>query len=123
LSHIVQIQTQLRDEEAIAAACRRLNLASPVRGTFELFSNQVSGVAVKLPDWCYPVVCDLTSGQVQYDNFAGHWGDIKELNRFLQAYAVEKARLEARKRGHSVTEQALTDGSIKLSIQLSGGAT
>ena len=62
------------------------------------------------------------SGQVQYDNFAGHWGDLKELNRFLQAYAVEKARLEARKRGHSVTEQALADGSIKLSIQLSGGA-
>jgi hypothetical protein len=35
----------------------------------------------------------------------------------LQSYAVEKTRLEARKRGHSVTEQQLQDGSIRLQIQ------
>ena len=122
MSHIVQIETQLRDAEAIAAACRRLNLAPPVQGTFALYSAKASGLAVALPGWQYPVVCVLANGQVKYDNFAGHWGDLKELNRFLQAYAVEKARLEARKRGHSVTEQTLADGSIRLSIQLSGGA-
>jgi hypothetical protein len=31
-------------------------------------------------------------------------------------YAVEKTKLEARKKGHTVTEQALQDGSIKLQI-------
>ena len=31
-------------------------------------------------------------------------------------YAVEKAKLEARKQGHAVSEQALQDGSIKLQI-------
>ena len=36
--------------------------------------------------------------------------------------AVEKAKIEARKRGHSVYEQALPDGSIKLTIQVGGGA-
>ena len=43
---------------------------------------------------------------------------------FPQVYsvAVEKAKLEARKKGHSVSEQKLTDGSIKLTIQV-GGAT
>jgi len=40
----------------------------------------------------------------------------------LQAYAVEKSRLEAHRRGHSVTEQPLADGSIRLTIQVSGGA-
>ena len=47
----------------------------------------------------------------------------QELDRFLQAYAVERAKSEARRQGHSVTEQPLADGSIKLTIQLAGGAT
>ena len=32
----------------------------------------------------------------------------------------EKARIEARRAGHTVTEQALSDGSIKLTIQMGG---
>ncbi len=50
------------------------------------------------------------------------WGAQRSLDLFLQAYAVEKAKLEARKRGHNVTEQSLADGSIKLCVQLAGGA-
>jgi hypothetical protein len=44
------------------------------------------------------------------------WGAPDQLDRFLQAYLVEKARLEARKKGHTVTEEQLQDGSIKLNI-------
>ena len=36
--------------------------------------------------------------------------------------AVEKAKLEARRRGHTVTEQRLEDGSIKLTVRVAGGA-
>ncbi len=122
LSHIVQIQTQIRDPVAVIAACRRLGLAAPIEQTVQLFSGQATGLVVQLPDWRYPVVCDTASGQLKFDNFEGHWGDHKQLDRFLQAYAVEKARLEARKGGHSVSEQTLADGSIKLSIQVGGGA-
>jgi hypothetical protein len=122
MSHIVQIQTQLRDAEAIQAACRRLGLAAAVSGTTSLFSGQVTGLAIQLPGWHYPAVCHLDSGQVHFDNFEGTWGDRQELDRFLQAYAIEKARLEARKRGHTVTEQPLSDGSVKLTIQIAGGA-
>lgn len=50
------------------------------------------------------------------------WGDQKEMDRFLQAYAIERARIEARKKGYTVTEQALSDGSVKLSVQVAGGA-
>jgi hypothetical protein len=35
---------------------------------------------------------------------------------------VERARLEARRRGHNVVEQSLADGSIKLTIQVGGTA-
>lgn len=122
MSHIVQIETQVRDPAAVTAACRRLGLAAPVQETVQLFGGQVTGLTVRLPGWQYPVVCEPATGQLKYDNFEGSWGNPKELDRFLQAYAVEKARLEARKAGHSVSEQQLADGSIKLSIQVAGGA-
>ena len=59
---------------------------------------------------------DTQTGTVRFDNFKGHWGDQQQLNKFLQMYAVEKAKLEARKKGCQVSEQTLNDGSIKLQI-------
>ena len=123
MSHIVSIQTEVRDAAAVRAACHRLGLAEPVEGKTRLFSGEVTGLAVKLPDWAYPVVCDTVSGRIRFDNFNGLWGDQQHLDRFLQAYACEKAKIEARRKGHAVTEQQLADGSIKLSIQVgTGGA-
>jgi hypothetical protein len=118
LSHIVSIKTEVRDAQAVAEACRRLGLPEPVTGTATLFSGEATGLLVRLPDWNYPVVFDPAAGQVQFDNYGGAWGDRKHLDRFMQVYAVEKARLEARKRGHNVVEQSLPDGSIKLTIQM-----
>jgi hypothetical protein len=122
MSHIVTIATEVRDPDAVAAACRRLGLAEPVQGTATLFEGQASGLLVKLPGWLYPVVCDTSTGQVRFDNYNQSWGRQEELDRLLQAYAVERARIEARKRGHSVVEQSLADGSIKLTIEVGGVA-
>ena len=122
MSHIVSIKAEIRDAAAVQAACRRLGLSEPEHGTVKLFSGEATGLAVKLPDWQYPVVCNTASGQVRYDNFNGRWGDQQHLDKFMQAYAVERAKLEARRRGHSTTEQTLADGSIKLTVQVAGGA-
>jgi hypothetical protein len=122
MSHIVTIKTQIRDPVALAAACRRLGLGEPVHRKARLFADHASGLIVHLPGWRYPVVVDTAAGAVRYDNYGGAWGAASKLDRLLQAYAVEKARIEARKAGRTVTEQALPDGSIKLTIQL-GGAT
>lgn len=118
MSHIVSIKTQIRDPIALSAACRRLGLAQPMQGTATLYSSTASGLIVQLPNWQYPVVVDTQTCQVHFDNFNGSWGEQKELDRLLQAYAIEKARIEARKAGHSVTEQALPNGSVKLTIQV-----
>ena len=120
MSHIVQIQTEIRDPAAIRFACQRLQLPPPVQGEFPLFNSTASGWAVQLRNWRYPVVCDVKTAQLAYDNFEGRWGDRLELNRFLQGYAVEKAKLEARKQGHTVREQPLEDGSIRLMVQAGG---
>lgn len=122
MSHVVVVQTEIRDAAAVRAACNRLKLPPPVEGTVQLFSGQATGLAVQLQDWVYPVVADLASGQLKFDNFAGRWGEQRQLDQFLQMYAVEKAKLEARRRGHQCREQTLADGSVKLTIQLGGAA-
>ena len=122
MSHIVSIKTEVRDPQAVAAACRRLDLPEPAHGTAKLFSGEASGLLVKLPDWLYPVVVDTATGRIHYDNYNQAWGKQEQLDRFLQLYAVEKACIEARKRGHSVVEQALPDGSVKLTIQVGGAS-
>jgi len=122
LSHIVQLQAQVKDAAAVRAACQRLGLPAPVQGKTRLFSGEAEGLAVQLPGWTYPVVCDLPSGQLHYDDFGGRWGDRVRLDAFLQAYSVERAKAEARRRGHVVTEALLPNGAIKLTIQVAGGA-
>ena len=122
MSHIVQIQTEVRDAAAIQSACRRLGLAALEEGTFKLFTGEATGLAVRLPDWQYPVVCELPTGELKYDNFGSRWGEQKHLDAFLQAYAVEACRIEARRKGHTLTEQSLSDGSIKLTVQVQGSA-
>jgi hypothetical protein len=122
MSHVVQIKTEVRDEVAVGAACRRLGLTQPRRGMVTLFQTEVAGLLVELPGWIYPVVVDLASGATRYDNYEGRWGDPAQIGKFLQAYALEKATIEARKRGHIVKEQPLADGSIKLVIGVGGAS-
>ena len=122
MSHIVSIKTKVTDPAALSAACRRLGIEPPVHGTAELFSANATGLIVKLPGWQFPVVADTQSGEIRFDNYGGAWGKQEELDKLLQAYAVERAKAEARRVGSTVTEQALANGSIKLTIQVAGGA-
>ena len=48
------------------------------------------------------------------------WGEQQHLDALLQAYTVEKAKIEARRQGHGVTESQLSDGSVKLTIHVGG---
>ena len=122
MSHIVTISTRVTDPLALAAACRRLGLPEPVHGTATLFAGQqATGWAVRLPGWTFPAVADTATGDVKFDNYGGAWGARSELDKLLQAYAVEKARIEARRAGHTMTEQPLPDGSVKLTIQVGAG--
>ena len=122
MSHIVEIKTEVRDPVAVRSACDRLRLPQPVQGTHRLFSGEIAGLGVQLPDWKYLAVCQLDTGEIRYDNYGGHWGKHIHFDRFLQAYAVEKAKIEARRRGNTCTEQQLADGSIKLTVQIGGTA-
>ena len=122
MSHIVQIQTQVRDPDAIRSAATRLSLSEPSYGSTRLFNAEVTGWRVQFPAWKYPAVCDTALGVIHYDNFQGRWGDPNQLDQFLQAYAIEKCRLEARRAGHTVIEQHLEGGFVKLTVQVGAAA-
>ncbi|MCH8148685.1 MAG: DUF1257 domain-containing protein [Planctomycetes bacterium] len=122
MSHVVEVKTEVKDAAAARAACQRLKLEQPAHGTARLFSGEATGLIVKLPDWQYPVVFNTSTGEAKYDNYNGRWGDQKQLDQFLQIYAVEATKIQARKKGHSVTETQLADGGIKLTVNVGGAA-
>ena len=122
MSHIVEIKTEVRDEAAVKTACVRLQIPTPEHKTVRLFNATATGLCIQLPNWSYPVVANLQTGQLQYDNYGGNWGEQKHLNSFLQAYAVEKSKIEARKKGHMVSETSLQDGSIRVTVKVGGAA-
>ena len=122
MSHIVEIKTEVRDEQAVKAACVRLQIPTPEHKTIRLFNATATGLCIQLPNWSYPVVANLATGQLSYDNYGGGWGEQKHLDLFLQAYGVEKAKIEARMKGHTCSETRLEDGSIKVTIRVGGAA-
>lgn len=75
MSHVVTVATELRDPAAVAAACRRLGLRTPARGTVRLFEGEAAGLLVRLPGWLYPVA-------VQTKGFTGP--ACRDASRFLE---------------------------------------
>ena len=99
----------MRDPAAIRAASARLKLTEPT----------ITGDIAEVPltaGWATARV-NLKTGEVRYDTDYG-----RQFNAFMQAYAVEKAKIEAKKKGHLVTESPMAGGKVKLTITLAGGA-
>lgn len=120
MSHTVTVKADVKSKQAIAAACQRLGLAAPVEGKHTLYqrSETIDGVAVQLPNWQYPVVFNTETGAVAYDNYNGHWGNMAEYEKFMQAYAVCRATQEASLQGYMTTEETLPDGSIRITVNV-----
>ena len=108
----------------MTAALRGIDLDKLRRGeiSFESkLSSEQAGSLLVLLGLDGAILAGNGPGQFQ-GSVNGAWGEQKELDKLLQMYAVEKARIEARKAGHQVVEQALSDGSIKITITVQGGA-
>src|SRR5260370_540201 len=79
----------------------------PAPGPPGLSESGATGLPANLPGWLSPLVLDTATSQAHFDHYNSAWGDPVHLDRLLQAYAIEKARIEARKLGHAVAEQPL----------------
>lgn len=119
MSHSVTIKAvEVRNPDAIMAAARRLNLPTPQEGLHKLFDGtKRQGHAVQLPNWNEKTVFDTKTGEAIFDNYNGAWGDEIELDRFVQAYSIEQASIEARANGYGdISEEVQSDGSVQLTL-------
>jgi len=116
MSHIVTIKVKVCDLEAIRKTCQRMKLKEPCFGKATVFQKTVAGTIVQLPGWEFPIVINLRTGNIQYDNYQGYWGKQEELDKFLMYYGVEKAKLEAAKEGQTWTETELDNGQVMVEI-------
>jgi len=123
MSHISKIELEVRDLGVLAQACARLGLElQRDRTTFKWYGQQgtcdhrirVPGtdyqVGVRARDGRYELVCDFFDRSLA--KALGPNGGLLK-----QAYAVEKTRLEARRKGYSVLEQP-TETGLRLRIRV-----
>ena len=131
MSHYSEVQIELTDECCLVAALSRLGFTGAVEVHREAQSlngyqgdarAQKAHIIIRLqhlgpaandlgferqPDGKYRVwVSDYDRKYNKYDDA---W-----MGRLKQAYGVEKARVEAKKKGYRVSEQKLDDGRIRL---------
>jgi len=100
----MNIEIEMHEKAALQAACRRLRLELKENQKVRFYDGtQAEGIAIKLPGWKYPIVVK-NDGTVAYDNYNGRWGDISELNKLKAYYGIEKAKIEARKKGYDFIE-------------------
>ena len=118
MSHTVEVDIELKDIVALAAACKKLNVEMK-EGSHELYSTTETGIAVFLNNWKYPAVI-RGDGTVAMDNYNGKWGEISEFNGLKQRYGIERAAREARMKGYSILEKPCGNGDIQLEITVGG---
>lgn len=121
MSHTVTMEVEFKPGKALENACKRLDgvelrelSSSNLVSLYQSDSKFTEGHAIKLPGWTYEVVLDK-DGKLHFDNFNGRWGKIEELNKVKQMYAVEAAKIEARKQGFMIRE-VVKDGNIQLEL-------
>jgi hypothetical protein len=122
VSHFTTIKTQIKDIDALRSACQELGLSllqnadargyvnNTIKGDFVIRLKGPYDIALNTqPDSSFGITADLWAGHVEKE--VG-----KNYGRLLQLYAVHKASMEARKKGHFVSRSTKQDGSIKLVI-------
>ena len=122
MSHFTTVTTQIKDIAALRSACKELGIdvlenaeargysTNTSKGEYVLRLKGPYDVAInKQPDGSYGLTTDWWDGHVEREVGTNY-------GRLLQLYAVHKATIEARKRGHTVQRKSGKNGAIKLVI-------
>jgi hypothetical protein len=134
MSHYSEVVIELTDEGCLVAALSRLGFKGKVevhreaqalygyqgdvraqKGNIIIRRQHVGRAANDLgferqPDGKYRVW--VSEYDQKYNKYDDAW-----MGKLKQAYGVEKARAEARKKGYRVSEQKLDDGRIRLVLR------
>jgi hypothetical protein len=126
MSHITNIELEIKDLTALKAACHRMGFTfMENQTTCNFYRDQKADClhAIQVPGAAYEVgVVAYANGgykliwdpyiQGGLESALGH-GAVK----LKQAYGIEKAKLEARRKGYSVYERVKADGAVTLSVE------
>jgi hypothetical protein len=115
MSHVATIALEFRDLAALAEAAAACGLGLVQDSVTFYDGTCVTGSAIRLPGWQYPVVVDAT-GRLHYDHYEGRWGDLAQLHRFRQAYAEAATTRFARAGGYIITRSTQADGTVRLAL-------
>ncbi len=119
MSHYTTIQTQIKNVDALKAACAELNLpmeanalargyAQPLKGEHVIRLKGPYDIAVNpQPDGTHSLTTDWWNGHVEREVGNG-------FGKLLQLYGVHQATLTARRRGYLVQRKPQANGAIKL---------
>ena len=140
MSHITDIELKVTDLTALRSACKRMGFTlAEGKTTYEWYGRLVGekrlpeGIkeedlgkclhAIQIPGAQYEVgiVSDPKGGyRLLWDDYE-RGGLVAVVGsgagKLKQMYGLEKAKLEARKKGYYCTEKVLANGSITLEIQ------
>ena len=124
MSHISKIELEVKDLGVLSQACTRLGLSLiKAQKTFRWYGQEapcdhcirVPGASYEIgvisKDGSYELSCDYYDKNLE--TVIGQRGGLLK-----QAYAAEKTRLEARKKGYSVMERQ-TETGIRLHVRVS----
>ena len=98
MSHVATITLEFRDSAALADAAAACGVALAPDTVRFFDGTRVTGTAVRLPGWQYPVVVD-GQGRLFYDH-----------------YAEAATRRFAHTQGFRVTRTVQADGTVRLAL-------
>ena len=124
MSHISKIELEVKDLGILGQACRKLGLELiRAQQTFKWYGKESRcDHAITVPGASYEIGVINKGGRFElncdfYDrNLENVIG--KQGGKLKQAYAVEKTKIEARKKGYSVVERQTKTG-IRVHVRIS----
>lgn len=122
MSHFTSIQTQIKDLDALADACKELGVELVHNGVARGYAtNTRTGEAVIRLKGPYDIALNRQE-EGNYGLTTDWWGGHVEkevganFTKLIQLYGVHKAMRGAKKKGYLMSRKTLPNGSIKLTI-------
>lgn len=98
MSHTVTVKVVLKDKQVLGISVQKMEGEVLGEGTHILYSGPEHGWGFTLPRWKYPLVL-RESGDLAFDDYKGVWGNLDDLARLRETYALETARRAATAQG------------------------
>lgn len=117
MSQVVTINIELKDKQAVIAACKRLSWKYE-EGEAKFYDGSIArGIVVYVPGWRYPAVV-TENGSIKADTYNDQWGKLSDLDQLKQRYGAEQTKSVFATQGLYAGEQQNQDGSLTLTVQL-----